>query len=46
MAILDVTQKAFEVILVLGGTLMLLAFEVCVLDIAAAMLAPIFRLHE
>lgn len=44
MVVLNISKKAFEVILVFGGALMLFAFESSVLDVSAAMLAPIFGL--
>ena len=46
MIILYLTKEAFEVILVFGRALMLLALESCVPDVRRAILAPIFRLHD
>lgn len=44
MAVLNVSQKSFEIVLVFGSAFVLFALERGVFDIGAAMFAPILGL--
>jgi hypothetical protein len=46
VAVLDITQKPFEAVLMLRSILMLFPFEGSVFDVTAAMLAPILWLRS
>lgn len=46
MAVLDVSEKSFEIALVFASTLMLLPLQRRVFDVRAAMLAPVLGLDK